>query len=128
MDVAWYVSVFEQPGYSYGSWPARRQVGLVLDLPVAPDLSPEADALVGDLYREGLVLKDLAWPTWRAEAQRIRDGAEPADLDAIRRFFTVAVRTDHAMPGFLLQVMSEGTVLRVLRRLVILRQHSSRRE
>lgn len=117
MDVDRYVEAFSRPGYSYGEWPERRQVGLVLEMPTTPALSPEADALVADLWREGHVLQDPQWPMWRAEAQRIREGADPADGTAVDRFFTVVIRTDYAMAGFLLQVLKEGTVLRVLRRM-----------
>ena len=112
-----FLPVFEAPGFSFGEWPERRQVGLVLELPSTPVLSPEADAFVRELWRAGFVLQDPAWTLWRGEAQRIRDGEAPGDADAARRFFTVAVRTDYAMPGFLLQVMREGTVVRVLRAL-----------
>lgn len=112
-----FLPVFEAPGFSYGEWPDRRQVGLVLELPSSPALSPEADAFVHELWRAGFVLQDANWPLWRAEAQAVRNGAVPADVDAVKRVFTVAVRTDYAMPGFLLQVMREGTVVRLLRRL-----------
>lgn len=117
MDLDAYIEAFSRPGYSYGEWPDRRQVGLVLELPTTPALSPEADALVRDLWREGFILQSTEWPTWRGEAQRVREGGEVADHDAARRFFTVVVRTDYAMPGFLLQALKEGTVLRVLRRM-----------
>lgn len=112
-----WLDVFETPGFSFGEWPDRKQVGLVLEMPTAPALSPEADAFVHALWREGFILQEPEWPLWRGEAQRIRDGAEASDVEAIKRFFTVAVRTDYAMPGFLLQVMREGTVVRLLRRL-----------
>lgn len=124
MDVQRYLAHFERPGYSFGEWPERQRVGLVLELPSSPVLSPEADALVRDLYASGFILRDSEWPRWRAEAQRFRDepvAADLADEDAIRRFFTVALRTDYGMPGFLLQVLREGTVTRLLRRLRDLR-------
>lgn len=117
MRLVEYIPVFEREGFSYGEWPERRQVGLVLELPTTPALSPEADAFVRDLWRAGFVLQDASWPMWRGEAQRARDGEAPADVDALRRVFTVAVRTDYAMPGFLLQFLREGTALRLLRRL-----------
>lgn len=112
-----YVAKFEAPGFSYGEWPDRERVGLVLELPAAPVLSPEAEAFVRDLRRAGFVLQDASWPLWRAEAQAVRDGAEARDVEAVKRVFTVIVRTDQAMPGFLLHAMREGTVLRLLLRL-----------
>lgn len=114
-----FLPVFEQPGYSYGEW-----VGLS-DAHRRPyyDSSPEVLAFLQALTREGIVAP-FDWMAWSQEADRLyRDPAAlaTADLDTLRRLLTSHVRADRYGEGLLADMLEEGHITAILRRLAELR-------
>ena len=114
-----FLPIFQQPGYSYGEW-----VNLT-DAHRRPyyDAGPDVTAFLQALSREGIVAP-FDWMAWSSEADRLYRHPEAlavADLDTLRRLLTSHVRADRFGEGHLADMLEEGHITAILRRLAELR-------
>ncbi|WP_347239421.1 O-acetyl-ADP-ribose deacetylase [Phormidium sp. FACHB-1136] len=98
---------------------------------VRPDLSmmdpyiysPEFTQFIQALYRENLVI-DFNWVAWKDEANRYFENPtelESADLETLQKLITTHVRADRFNSGHLAQMVENGQILAILKRLAMIR-------
>jgi O-acetyl-ADP-ribose deacetylase len=98
---------------------------------VRPDLSlmdpyvyaPEFTQFIQELYRENLVI-DFNWVTWKDEAAEYLENPsqiESADLETLQKLITTHVRADRFNGGHLAQMVENGQILLILKRLATIR-------
>jgi uncharacterized protein len=83
--------------------------------------APAASRLLSAIYEHKLVV-DFDWTAWEAEAQRFldREVVRSASIDDIRRLLTLHVRKDRFVEGHFAQMISNGHIAHILRRLKVL--------
>jgi O-acetyl-ADP-ribose deacetylase len=98
---------------------------------VRPDLSmmdpyiyaPEFNQFIKGLYRENLVI-DFDWVAWKDEAAKYLENPsqiESADLETLQKLITTHVRADRFNSGHLAQMVENGQILAILKRLAAIR-------
>jgi O-acetyl-ADP-ribose deacetylase (regulator of RNase III) len=98
---------------------------------VRPDLSmmdpyvyaPEFTQFIQELYCEKLVI-DFNWVAWKDEAAKYLENPrqiESADLETLQKLITTHVRADRFNSGHLAQMVENGQILAILKRLVVIR-------
>ena len=113
-----FLPTFESDRFRAGEWHVEEGV--------MPFFSPDEEVgrFVEALYEHGWVVP-FDWPAWREEAERYVGSPESvagADLDTIRRLLTTHVRQDRFCDGHLAEMIRNGHVAVVLRRLQELRE------
>ncbi|WP_017302299.1 O-acetyl-ADP-ribose deacetylase [Nodosilinea nodulosa] len=99
---------------------------------VRPDLSmmdpyfyaPEFNQFIKGLYRENLVI-DFNWVAWKDEAAKYLENPrqiESADLETLQKLITTHVRADRFNSGHLAQMVENGHILAILKRLAAIRR------
>lgn len=99
---------------------------------VRPDLSlmdpyiytPEFTQFIQELYRKNLVI-DFNWVTWEDEAANYLENPrqiESADLETLQKLITTHVRADRFNSGHLAQMVENGQILAILKRLGAIRR------
>lgn len=109
-----FLPIFEQPGYSFGTWHAPEGVFPFWDP------SAEVQAFTQTLYDQQFITP-FDWVAWSSEAQRYIDGGDDAfasaDLDILRKLITSFMRADRFSEGTLATMFQGGQITAVLRRL-----------
>jgi len=108
-----YLPVFERPGYSFGDVIAEKGI-----IPWV-DYSAEVLDLYQDLYHHHFII-DFDWPSWQNVAidyYQNPDLIKTADLQTLRRLFTIHIRKDRFCEGHLLNVLESGHITAMLERL-----------
>lgn len=99
---------------------------------VRPDLSmmdpyiyaPEFNQFIKGLYRENLVI-DFNWVAWKDEAAKYLKNPrqiESADLETLQKLITTHVRADRFNSGHMAQMVENGQILAILKRLAAIRR------
>ncbi|MEN6479691.1 MAG: DUF6508 domain-containing protein [Anaerolineales bacterium] len=112
-----YLPLFEHDDFEFGRWVSGGK-----SIPHYR-YSPEAREFTDVLYEQGILLSG-DWMSWSAMAERFLANPallESADLDTIRRFLTVCVRSERVDEGHLGTSFESGSLLAALRRLKQLR-------
>ena len=81
-------------------------------------------------YENGFVLMDFEWSTWEG-ARRITERPEvlaSADLETICKLLTVHARSDRFCEGHFGEVIENGQMLAIMRRLAEVHRSSQRGE
>jgi len=79
---------------------------------------PAVDRLRRAIYEHNMII-DFDWTTWQEEAERFldREVARTASLDEVRRLMTLHVRKERFVDGHLAQMIMNGHMASLLRRL-----------
>ena len=108
-----YLPVISAPGCSFGAW--HTQPG---EMPYFA-YSPAVQQFIASLYAQGLIVK-FDWGAWRETANALmQDPAllSQAGLFTLRRLLTAHVRQDRFIEGHLAQMLANGHITAILRRL-----------
>ena len=112
-----FLPTFEAGGYQPGEWRSHPgQFPYFL-------FDEKLIEFVGVLYQHGWVIS-FDWPAWRETAARYTASPEAvagADLDVIRRLFATHVRQDRFCDGHLAEMVRDGHIVALLRRLAVIR-------
>lgn len=113
-----FLDKFEQPGYSHGKWQTTESGWQIFDF------SPDTEAFFHALYDFGIVY-DFDWPKWQPEAENLYEYPRElarADTPTLRKLLTVHARKDHFCEGHLAEMLVEGHILAILRRVQVLEE------
>jgi hypothetical protein len=113
-----FLPTLESPDFSAGAWRGGEEdADGVIQMPWF-ELSDDAQAFVGELGRHGWIVV-FGWRAWEDDARELieGDGLATADVETIRRLFTLLVRSDRFVEGQLAWAFESGLMTRVVQRL-----------
>jgi hypothetical protein len=131
--LAAFLPVFEDPGFSFGSWIGGKPMPhLQLHMPSFVPSDP-AEAFVRMAHDMGWVLSDFDWKSWKVggEAGELLNNSETlarATPEQLAKLLTVLVRQDRFVEGSLAQAFDSGFLVAIVRRADALRREISTEE
>ena len=116
-----YLPIFEQPDYQFGQWVQKRGQFAYFAY------SSEVLEFQSTLYRQNVIIS-FDWMSWGDEVKQYQaepEALERADLFTLRKLLTAHVRADRFVEGHLAQVLENGHIAAILRRLQQIRGEMS---
>ena len=112
-----FLPILSAHGYIFGVWHAEPG-----EMPYFAH-SPEVEQFIASLYAQNVIIK-FDWCAWREPANALLQDPTllaQADLLTLRRLLTAHVRQDRFIEGHLAQMLENGHITAILRRLGELR-------